>query len=36
MRRLERLQRDILETDDDPNGVPYGVAIALYRRAPDA
>jgi DNA-binding transcriptional ArsR family regulator len=35
-RRLERLQRDILETQDDPNGVPYGVATALYRRAPDA
>lgn len=36
MRRLERLQRDILETKDDPNGVPYGVATAMYRRAPDA
>ena len=36
MRRLERLQRDILETKDDPNGAPYGVATALYRRAPDA
>ena len=35
-RRLERLQRDILETKDDPNGAPYGLAIALYRRAPDA
>lgn len=36
MRRLERLQRDVLETPDDPNGVQYGLAIALYRRAPDA
>ena len=36
IRRLERLQRDILETKDDPNGTPYGVAMALYRRAPDA
>lgn len=36
MRRLERLQRDILETKDDPNGVPYGIATAMYRRAADA
>ena len=36
MRRLERLQRDVLETPDDPKGTPYGLATALYRRAPDA
>jgi predicted transcriptional regulator len=36
MRRLERLQRDVLETPDDPNGTHYGLAVALYRRAPDA
>ena len=35
-RRLERLQQDVLETKDDPHGVPYGFAMALYRRAPDA
>jgi DNA-binding transcriptional ArsR family regulator len=35
-RRLERLQRDVLATPDDANGVPYGLAMALYRRAPDA
>jgi predicted ArsR family transcriptional regulator len=36
MRRLERLQRDVLETPDDPSGTHYGLAVALYRRAPDA
>ncbi len=36
MRRLERLQRDILDTKDDPSGTPYGVATAMYRRAADA
>ena len=36
MRRLERLQRDVLETPDDPKGTHYGLAVALYRRAPDA
>jgi len=35
-RRLERLQQDVLKTKDDPEGEPYGLAIALYRRAPDA
>jgi DNA-binding transcriptional ArsR family regulator len=36
MRRLEKLQRDMLETPDDPGGEPYGLAVALYRRAADA
>lgn len=36
MRRLEKLQRDVMETPEDPDGEPYGVAVALYRRAPDA
>jgi DNA-binding transcriptional ArsR family regulator len=35
-RRLEKLQRDIVETAEDPNGEAYGFALALYRRAPDA
>lgn len=35
-RRLEKLQRDVMETPDDPDGTPYGLAVALYRRAPDA
>jgi DNA-binding transcriptional ArsR family regulator len=36
MRRLEKLQRDVMEAPDDPSGEPYGIAMALYRRAPDA
>jgi len=36
MRRLEKLQRDVLETPDDPDGEAYGLALALYRRAADA
>jgi DNA-binding transcriptional ArsR family regulator len=36
MRRLERLQQDFFDTPDDPAGEPYGLALALYRRAPDA
>jgi DNA-binding transcriptional ArsR family regulator len=35
VRRLERLHRDFLAADD-AEGEPYGVALALYRRAPDA
>lgn len=35
-RRLERLQEAFLATEDDPNGEPYGFAMALFRRAPDA
>jgi hypothetical protein len=34
-RRLERLTRDV-RAADDPTGEPYGVAVSLYRRAPDA
>ena len=36
MRRLEKLQRDLLATPDDPDGEPYGLAFAIYRRAADA
>ena len=36
MRRLEKLRRDVVETPDDPDGEPYGLAVALYRRTPDA
>lgn len=35
-RRLEKLQRDVMAMGDDPHGEPYGLAVALYRRAPDA
>ena len=35
-RRLKRLQDDFLALKDDPAGNPYGLAVALYRRAPDA
>lgn len=34
-RRLEKLQREFLEADD-PDGEPFGLASALFRRAPDA
>jgi DNA-binding transcriptional ArsR family regulator len=34
-RRLDRLMEEF-RTVDDPAGEPYGLAIALYRRAPDA
>lgn len=34
--RLEKLQRDFLQVEDDPEGEPYGLMLALYRRAPDA
>jgi DNA-binding transcriptional ArsR family regulator len=34
-RRLERLQREF-RAADDAQGEPYGVALALYRRTPDA
>jgi len=36
MRRLEKLQRDFLDTPDDAEGEPFGMALALYRRAEDA
>ena len=36
MRRLQKLQRDLMETSDDPDGEPYGLAVAFYRRAADA
>ena len=34
--RLEKLQRDVLELPDDPDGMPYGVLVSLFRRAADA
>ena len=34
-RRLEKLSEDVAAADD-PEGEPYGVALALFRRAPDA
>jgi DNA-binding transcriptional ArsR family regulator len=34
-RRLTRLMEEF-RTCDDPTGTPYGLALALYRRAPDA
>ena len=34
-RRLNRLQRELLAAAD-PKGEPFGVALALYRRAADA
>jgi DNA-binding transcriptional ArsR family regulator len=34
-RRLTKLMEDF-RTHDDPTGTPYGLAIALYRRAEDA
>jgi len=34
-RRLKKLMDDFRERDD-PTGTPYGLALALYRRAPDA
>jgi DNA-binding transcriptional ArsR family regulator len=34
-KRLERLQREF-RAADAPDGEPYGVALALFRRAPDA
>jgi DNA-binding transcriptional ArsR family regulator len=34
-KRLERLQREF-HAADTPDGEPYGVALALFRRAPDA
>jgi DNA-binding transcriptional ArsR family regulator len=34
-RRLTKLM-DEFRTCDDPDGTPYGLALALYRRAPDA
>jgi DNA-binding transcriptional ArsR family regulator len=34
-RRLGKLMNDFRDADD-PNGRPYGLAVALYRRAPDA
>ncbi len=33
-RRLNRLMAEF-RTRDDPDGTPYGLAVALYRRAPD-
>jgi DNA-binding transcriptional ArsR family regulator len=34
-RRLTKLMDDFRDCED-PNGTPYGLALALYRRAPDA
>ena len=34
-KRLNRLQREFVAADS-PEGEPFGVALALYRRAPDA
>ena len=34
-RRLDRLMNEF-RTADDPAGEPYGLAVALYRRTPDA
>jgi DNA-binding transcriptional ArsR family regulator len=34
-RRLKKLMDDFRDRDD-PTGTPYGLALALYRRAPDA
>jgi DNA-binding transcriptional ArsR family regulator len=34
-RRLAKLSRDF-RAADNPEGEPYGLAVALYRRAPDA
>jgi DNA-binding transcriptional ArsR family regulator len=34
-RRLDKLLMDFRDRDD-PDGTPYGLAVALYRRAPDA
>jgi len=34
-RRLDRLQREF-RAADTPAGEPFGIALALYRRAPDA
>lgn len=34
-RRLDKLMTEFRGCDD-PDGLPYGLAIALYRRAPDA
>jgi DNA-binding transcriptional ArsR family regulator len=34
-RRLEKLTRDFLDAED-PDGEPFGLAVALFRRAPDA
>jgi len=34
-RRLEKLTRDFLDSDD-PDGEPFGLAVALFRRPPDA
>jgi DNA-binding transcriptional ArsR family regulator len=34
-RRLKKLMDDFRDRDD-PTGTPYGLAVALYRRAPDA
>ena len=34
-RRLDRLMEEFRKAED-PTGEPYGLAIALYRRAPDA
>ncbi len=35
VRRLEKLQREYLAADN-PEGEHYGIALALFRRAPDA
>jgi hypothetical protein len=34
-RRLDKLTQDFLDAED-PEGEPYGLAVALFRRAPDA
>jgi DNA-binding transcriptional ArsR family regulator len=34
-RRLNRLHREFMAADD-PRGEPFGIAVALYRRSPDA
>jgi DNA-binding transcriptional ArsR family regulator len=36
VRRLERLQSDFMAAAEHPGGEPYGLALALYLRAPDA
>ena len=35
VRKLEKLQREYLAADN-PEGEPFGIALALFRRAPDA
>ncbi|HZS23935.1 MAG TPA: winged helix-turn-helix domain-containing protein [Gaiellaceae bacterium] len=36
MRRLDRLGDDLAAAPEDPDGQPYGLVFALFRRAPDA